>query len=50
MRSWLCDDIAGYTHADDPPRVGATPTSSYAHAHARPVSKSGPAVPAMPAL
>ena len=44
--SYLCP----HTHAGDRPQVGATPTSSYAHAHARPISKSGPAVPATPAL
>ena len=38
------EDTAGHsssphTHADDPPQVGATPTSSYAHVHARPISK-----------
>ena len=39
-----------HTHA---PQVDATPTSSYAHAHARPIpgpAKTGPAVPATPAL
>ena len=31
--------LSAHTHADDPPQIGATPTSSYAYAHARPISK-----------